>query len=115
MESGKKKLMLKKDSTICKRAIMNDTLLGVKGLGIGYECKEISKLVGLPNLGFNKVSKGDIKRAINKYSRAVMKEEVEASRKVGDRATDDPLHNSYLSYMTLPNSRIWMRVRARSI
>ena len=61
------------------------------------------------------MSKGDIKRAINKYSRAVMKEEVEASRKVGDRATDDPLHNSYLSYMTLPNSRIWMRVRARSI
>ena len=28
-----RKLMLKKDSTICKRAIMNETLLGVKGLG----------------------------------------------------------------------------------
>ena len=83
-----RKLMLKEESTICKRAIMNETLLGVKGLG--HECKEISRLVGLPDLRFNKVSKGDIKRAIDKHSRAVMKEEVEASRKVGDRATDDP-------------------------
>ena len=43
------------------------------------------------------------------------KVEVEASRKVGDRATEDPEDRTYLSYMTLPNSRIWMRVRARSI
>ena len=34
---------------------------------------------------------------------------------MGDRATDDPLHNSYLTYMALPSSRIWMRVRARAI
>ena len=43
------------------------------------------------------------------------KEEVEASRKVGDRATDNPRDREYLTYMTLPDSRIWMRVRARSI
>ena len=80
-----RKLMLKEDSTICKRAIMNETLLGVKGLG--HECKEISRLVGLPDLRFNKVSKGDIKRAIDKHSRAVMKEEVEASRKLATTPT----------------------------
>ena len=40
---------------------------------------------------------------------------MEASRKVGDRLTENPLHNTYLSYMTLPNSRIWMRYKARSI
>ena len=43
------------------------------------------------------------------------KEEVEASRKVGDRVTDNPRDREYLTYMTLPDSRIWMRVRARSI
>ena len=36
-----------------------------------------------------------------------------ASRKVGDRASDNPKDNTYLSYMNLANSRIWMRVRAR--
>ena len=37
------------------------------------------------------------------------------SRKVGDRWTDNPMDNAYLKYMSLPNSRIWMRYRARSI
>jgi hypothetical protein len=40
---------------------------------------------------------------------------VEASRKVGDRATADLYHRKYLTYMTLPNNRMWMRVRARSM
>ena len=40
---------------------------------------------------------------------------MEASRKVGDRATEDPDDRTYLSCITLPNSRIRMRVRARSI
>ena len=52
---------------------------------------------------------------ILEHSSAGTKEEVEASRKVGDRATADPYHRKYLTYMTLPNSRMWMRVRARSI
>ena len=87
-----RKLMLKDKSNICRRAVMDETLLGVKGLG--YECAEISSIVGLPDLRFNKVSKGEIKRAIDKHSRVTRKEEVRASRKVGDRATDDPSHNS---------------------
>ena len=60
------------------------------------------------------VSKGDITDAILKLSYEETKEEVEASRKVGDRATADPEDRKYLTYMTLPNSRMWMRVRARS-
>ena len=71
--------------------------------------------MGIPDVRYNKVSKGDIKRAVIKHSRDIIKGEVEASRKVGDRADGDQNHNTYLSYMTLPNSRIWMRVRARSI
>ena len=40
-------------------------------------------------------------------------EEVLASQKVGDRLSNDPKDNTYLSYMTLSNSRVWMRLRAR--
>ena len=40
---------------------------------------------------------------------------MEESRKVGDRLSDDPIDNNYLAFMTLPNSRIWMRYRARAI
>ena len=108
-----RKLMDKEDSNICKRAIVNETLLGAEGLG--HECKVLTATIGLPDVRYNQVSKGDIKKAIIEHSRATTKEEVEASRKVGDRATADPEHRAYLSYMTLPNSRIWMRVRARSI
>ena len=105
--------MYKKGSNLCKRAIKNETLLGVDGLR--HKCKRLSAYLGLPDVRYTQVSKGDIKKAILDHSKATTREEVEASRKVGDRATEDPQHKTYLSYMTLPNSRIWMRVRARSI
>jgi hypothetical protein len=108
-----RKLMEKEDSNICKRAVMNEIILGAKGLG--HECKVLTTTIGLPNVVHTQVSKGDIKNAILEHSRAITKDEVEASRKVGDRATADEYHRKYLTYMTLPNSRIWMRVRARSI
>ena len=38
-----------------------------------------------------------------------------ASRKVGDRTSDNPKDRTYLKYMTLANSRVWMRVRARLV
>ena len=59
------------------------------------------------------MTKGEIKRAIKSHSLKMRREEVLASTNVGDRASDDPKDNTYLTYMTLPNSRIWMRVRAR--
>ena len=60
-------------------------------------------------------SKGDIKQAIARESNADLKEEMQNSRKVGDRWTDNPMDNAYLKNMSLPNSRIWMRYRSRSI
>ena len=35
------------------------------------------------------------------------------STKVGDRVSDDPKDNSHMTYMTLNDSRLWMRVGAR--
>ena len=108
-----RKLMKKEITNICRRAVANETIMGVKGLG--HECMVIAKQVGLPDLRYNEVSKGEIKRAVLKHSREVTKREVEDSRKVGDRAEGDKNHNNYLSFMSLSNCRIWMRVRARSI
>ena len=64
----------------------------------------------------HKVFRGDCggnKRAIKSHSLKMRREEVLASQKVGDKTSDNPKDNTYLSYMTLPNSRVWMRVRAR--
>ena len=110
-----KKIMTKEDSNICKRSILNETILDTEGLG--HECKALAKTLGLPDLRdeYATTCRGDINRAIKKHSERMIKEEVEASRKVGDRATDNPRDREYLTYMTLPDSRIWMRVRARSI
>jgi len=110
-----KKMMTKENSNLCKRSILNETILGVEGLG--HECKALAKTLGLTDLrdSYATTCRADIDRAIRTHSEKTIKEEVEASRKVGDRAEDNPRDREYLKYMTLPDSRIWMRVRAKSI
>ena len=107
--------MAKESSNLCKRSIAKGTILGTEGLG--HECKVLANTIGLSDLrdNFATTSRGDISKALRKHSDRMTKEEVEASRKVGDRATEDPEDRTYLSYVTLPKSIIWMRVRARSI
>ena len=34
---------------------------------------------------------------------------------MGDRISENPRDRTYMTYMTLANSRVWMRMRARSI
>ena len=55
----------------------------------------------------------EINRAIRTLSWNSRRAEMAGSTKVGDRASDNPKENSYMKYMTLNNSRLWMRVRAR--
>ena len=50
----------------------------------------------IPNIMLNLVSKGEIKQAIARDSNADLKEEMQNSRKVGDRWTDNPMDNFYL-------------------
>ena len=110
-----RKTMKKENSNLCKRAIMNEVILNIKGLG--HECNALSTTLGLPDLRdkFDIITRGSIERAIREQGEISTRAEVEASRKVGDRASNDPKDREYLNYMTLPDSRIWMRVRARSI
>ena len=57
----------------------------------------------------------EIRRAINEADHNEKKKDMEESKKCGDRLTDDPLDNTYLSYMPLPIARIYFKHRARSI
>ena len=86
-----RKTMMRDESNITRRALLNETFMEMKGLGCG--CKQMTKKMGLPDIMFSMVSKGEIKQAIKCYSRLDLKEEVQNSKKVGDR---------------------WMRYRARS-
>ena len=105
--------MMRNESNITRRALMNETFMELKGLS--YKCRQMTEMVGIPDIMANTVSKGDIKQAIALYSNQEMKTEVQNSIKVGDIWSEDPMDNTYLKYMSLPNSRIWMRYRARSI
>ena len=71
-------------------------------------------MMGVPDIMTNLVRVGEIWQAVA-YVKQVMTDEIQSSAKVGDRWSEDTLDNTYLKYMSLPNSRIWMRHRARSI
>ena len=52
--------------------------------GLNYECRQMTEMMGLPDIMFNTVSKGEIKQDIKLYSSLELKE-VQNSNKVGDR------------------------------
>ena len=104
--------MMREESNITRRALINETFMELKGLS--YECRQLTEKVGLPDIMFNTVSKGEIKQVIKLYSNLELKAEVQNSNKVGDRWSEDPMDNTYLKYMSLPNSRVWMRYRAKA-
>ena len=108
-----RKLMMKEESNIARKALLNETFMGLKGLA--HECRELTEMMGIPDILTNFVSIGEIKQAIANVSKQKLTEENKASAKVGDRWSEDTMDNTYLKYMSLPNSRIWMKLRARSI
>ena len=107
------KLMDKEGLNIAKLAVLNEVILGLKGLA--YECRKISDKIGLPDVLYTKVSKYEIRRAIEEADFNEKKKDMEESKKCGDRLTDNPIDNKYLSYMPLPIARIFFKHRARSI
>ena len=108
-----RKMMQADCDNICKRAILNEIIIGTKGLA--SECKDLAEEIGLRDVRFCDVTKREIKKAIKIHSTKMRREEIMASTKVGDRLSDDPRDNTYMTYMTLNNSRLWMRVRAREL
>ena len=52
---------------------------------------------------------GEIKRAIGDKNKEEKRKDMENSKKVGERLTDNLTDNSYLSVMPLHLSRVWIR------
>ena len=81
-----RKMRLSGNDNICKRALMNEIITGTNGLS--KECKDLAREIGIKDVRFWEVTKGEIKRA------AKSREEVLVSQKVGDRVSDDPTDNT---------------------
>ena len=105
------KIMAREDSNITKRVLMSEVLVEIDGLA--HECKRISEEIGITNVAMIKVSKEEIKKAIEEIDKKEKRNDMVASKKVGDRLTDNPNDNSYLEMMPLHLSRIWIRYRGR--
>ena len=83
--------------------------------GLAHECQLLSEELGIPNVVFNSVKKCIIKQGTDNKDKEEKRCEMQNSKKVGDRLTDNPNDNTYLSEMSLLRSRIWIRHRARMI
>ena len=60
-------------------------------------------------------SKREIKTAVKQQDRLEIQEQLESSKKVGNRLTDNPEDWSYLNTMPLYTARLWIRIRAYAI
>ena len=52
------KIMLKEESNITRKALLNETFMGLKGLS--HECRELTEMMGIPDIMTNLVSIGDV-------------------------------------------------------
>ena len=68
----------------------------------------LAEEIVLANIVTQSVSKGEIKRAIEDKNKQEKMQDIENSKNVGDRQTDNPTNNSYLSVMPLYLSRVWI-------
>ena len=104
-----RKIMRKPDNSITKRVIAQEVVSNIHGLG--YETTRLCQQLGLPNVLNVKVSKADLKAAVKDKHEDETEQKMTESKKARDRINNP----SYLSKMTLPLSRIFIRYRARSI
>ena len=64
---------------------------------LANEFKILAEVIGLANIVTQSVS--EIKRAIEDKNKEEKRQDMENSKKAGDRLTDNPTDNSYLSVM----------------
>ena len=113
------KIMARENSNITKKVIMSEVLLkdmqNVTIKGLAHECKSLSEELSIQNVVINRVNKSTIRQATEALDKKEKRIDMENSKKVGDRLTDNPKDNTYLSEMSLLRSRIWIRHRVRMI
>jgi len=108
-----RKIQLKEDDNITKRALQQEVETGTKGLA--HECMVLANELGLQNVMHGNTSKELIKRTIAKKIKEEAWNAMEDSKKVRDRLTFNPEDNNYIKCLSLPLTRVWFRYRARAI
>ena len=106
------RLKKKDNNYITKLAIEQERVLGFKGLH--HEGSVACEELGLPDLLEMNISKQQIKHLCMEKSRNECKQKMLEGKKVRDRI-DEESDKSYFEYMTLQDSRIWIRIRSRMI
>ena len=108
-----RKIMMKEDDNITKKALHQEVITGIKGLA--HECKELTDELEMPNIMLGNTPKALIKRTIAKKVHIEFWNAMENSKKVRDRLTFNPADNTYIKCLSLPLTRVWFRYRARAI
>ena len=108
-----RKIQLKEDDNITKRALQQEVETGTNGLA--HECMVLANELGLQNVMHGNTSKQLIKRTIAKKIKEEAWNAMEDSKKVRDRLTFNPEDNNYIKCLSLPLTRVWFRYRARAI
>ena len=103
----------KNHTSIVKQVMYNEQFQDIKGLG--HECQSICEEIDLDNVLTNNLNVSEIKSKIWEKVRTEARVNMLASVKVADRVTANGEDNSYIHCLTLPESRIWIRYRARCI
>ena len=109
------KIMARENSNITMSEVLLEDMQNVTIKGLAHECKSLSEELSIPNGVFNRVNKSTIKQATEAIDKKEKRIDMENSKKVGDRLTDNPKDNTYLSDMSLLRSRIWIRHRVRML
>ena len=107
------KVMKKDRSNLCRKTIISEVLNNIKGLG--FECSNLCKELGLNNIITSSYTKFEIRNAIYNFVVNETRSSMQNSIKVSDRQTDNPDDNNYLNSLPLHSSRLWFRYRARAI
>ena len=105
--------MGKDQSNICKKVILEEVSNGIHGLA--YECKQICHELEMPDILGTFAPKTKIKSSIFLKLNEKVVDEMKNSTKVSDMITDNPQDDTYIHCLSLPQTRIWIRYRARAI
>ena len=108
-----RKMAMRDCDNICRRALIHEFIQGIQGLGT--EGEVLAKEAGLMDQRFHQDPKATINKATSLACRQECRRDMENSRKVRDRLSDDRETFEYLKEMPLKEARIWMRYRARAI
>ena len=108
-----RKIMAKPSENITKNIILEEVRNNINGLA--SECRKLCKTLNLPSLITKEVTKAELKNAVKNKIIEECLERMKSSKKVADRIELNPSERQYLQTLSIANSRVYFRYRARSL